>query len=114
MGWRNYATTQQPTSASFDNPSFPLASADNYARYFLGAALPFTTPFTTVSASGTLNGRTDQAVMSRQELIKLQRTIGIQPEPASIPRDLFPRNESAGARLAPADRYISRRKVGHE
>jgi Putative Ig domain len=79
MGWRNYATTQQPTSASFDSPSFPLVSADNYARYFLGAALPFTTPFTTVSTA-VVNppspGRTDQAVMSRQELIKLQRTIG--------------------------------------
>jgi putative Ig domain-containing protein len=79
MGWRNYATTQQPTSASFNSPSFPLVSADNYARYFLGAALPFTTPFTTVSTA-VVNppspGRTDQAVMSRQELIKLQRTIG--------------------------------------
>src|SRR4029077_15056368 len=48
MGWRNYATTQQ-SGASFDNPSFALASADNYASYFLGAALPFTTAFTTVS-----------------------------------------------------------------
>jgi Putative Ig domain len=75
MGWRNYATTQQPTSASFDNPSFILAAADNYARYFLGAALPFTVPFTTVSTT-VRNGRTDQAVITRQELIKLQRTIG--------------------------------------
>jgi hypothetical protein len=79
MGWRNYATTVQPTSASFDNPSFLLASADNYAQYFLGAFPPpnyvFTTPFTTVS-TGVVNSRTDQAVMTRQELIKLQRTIG--------------------------------------
>jgi hypothetical protein len=78
MGWRNYVTTQQ-TSPSFDSPSFPLGSADNYARYFLGAALPFTTAFTTVSAATPAPpapGRTDQAVMSRQELIKLQRTIG--------------------------------------
>jgi hypothetical protein len=77
MGWRNYATTQQPGSASFDNPSFLLASADNYARYFLGAIPPFTTPFTTVPT--TVWGppwRTDQAVMTRQELIRLQRTIG--------------------------------------
>src|SRR5581483_8832410 len=61
MGWRNYATTQQP-SASFDNPSFPpdLTHVDLYARYFLGPVLPFTAPFTTVS--GTVWGtppRTD-------------------------------------------------------
>ncbi len=74
MGWRNYATTQQPTGASFDNPSFLLASADNYARYFLGATPPFTTSFTTVSTA-VQNSRTDQAVMTRQELIKLQRTL---------------------------------------
>src|SRR4030095_11180625 len=47
MGWRNYATTGQ-TGASFNNPLFLLASADNYARYFLGAKAPFGTPFTTV------------------------------------------------------------------
>jgi hypothetical protein len=76
MGWRNYATTQQ-TGASFGNPSFVLASADNYARYFLGAIPPFTTPFTTVSAvSWGTPPRTDQALMTRQELIRLQRTIG--------------------------------------
>jgi len=74
MGWRNYATTQQ-TGASFNNPSFLLASADNYAQYFLGAIPPFTTPFTLVS-TGVVNNRTDQAVMTRQELIRLQRTIG--------------------------------------
>ncbi len=74
MGWRNYATTQQ-TGASFNNPSFPSPAPDTYARYFLGAALPFATPFTTVS-TGVANNRTDQGVMSRQELIKLQRTIG--------------------------------------
>jgi hypothetical protein len=78
MGWRNYATTQQPTSASFDNPSFILASADNYARYFLGAIPPFGTPFTTVPIT-VVNNRTDQAVMTRQELIRLQRTIGFSP-----------------------------------
>src|SRR5581483_6524223 len=82
MGWRNYATTQQPTSATFDNPSLPLGSADYYAKYFLGAFPPpsyvFATPFTTVSGvPDPLNPtRTDQAVMTRQELISLQRTIG--------------------------------------
>jgi Putative Ig domain len=80
MGWRNYATTQQPTSASFDSPSFLLASADNYARYFIGNPVPpyfppYTTPFTTVSTA-VQNQRTDQGTITRQELIKLQRTIG--------------------------------------
>jgi hypothetical protein len=82
MGWRNYATTQQPPSASFDNPQFLLATADNFAQYFLGSFPPpnyvFTTPFTIVSAvpDPANPSRTDQAVMTRQELIKLQRTIG--------------------------------------
>ena len=83
-GWRNYATTQQPPSASFTSPSFPLVSADNYARYFIGSAVspylpPYITPYTTVRndlPGAVVNGRTDQALMTRQELIKLQRTIG--------------------------------------
>ena len=80
MGWRNYATTQQ-TGASFDNPSFVLASADYYAAYFLGGIPPFTTPFTSVpiTAVNCPNCRTDQAVMTRQQLIRLQRTIGFSP-----------------------------------
>jgi Putative Ig domain len=73
MGWRNYATTQQ-TGASFNTPVFAIASADNYARNFLGAAYPLATSFTTVSTA-VQNNRTDQAAMNRQELIKLQRTI---------------------------------------
>jgi hypothetical protein len=85
MGWRNCATTQQ-TGASFDNPSFLLASADNYARYFLGATPPFTTPFTTVSTA-VVNNRTDQAVMTRQELIKLQRTL--DNPPGQLPQSLL-------------------------
>jgi hypothetical protein len=77
MFWRNYATTQQPTSASFNSPSFPAVAAteDLYAKNFLGAAYPLITSFTTVSTA-LQNNRTDQAAMSRQELIKLQRTIG--------------------------------------
>jgi Putative Ig domain len=73
MGWRNYATTQQ--TGSFDIPLFPLGNADFYARNFLGAAYPLATSFTTVSTA-VQNNRTDQGAMNRQELIKLQRTIG--------------------------------------
>src|SRR5438094_1562646 len=76
MGWRNYATTQQ-TDASFDNPSFPSPAPDTYAHYFLGAVAPFTAPYTAVSAvSWGTPARTDQAMINRQELIRLQRTIG--------------------------------------
>jgi hypothetical protein len=88
MGWRNYATTEQSPAPFFPggNPWFPLGPnptatppapdwADLYAQYFLGAIPPFFTPYTTVSTK-VKNGRTDQAVMTRQELIKLQRTIG--------------------------------------
>jgi putative Ig domain-containing protein len=77
MGWRNYATTQQ-TAAFFpnSNPTFLLASADNYARYFLGEKPPFTQPYTAVSTTVSANNRTDQAVMTRQELIRLQRALG--------------------------------------
>ena len=60
---------------SFNNPSFPLGNADFYASNFLGAAYPLATSFTTVSTA-VQNNRTDQAAMTRQELIKLQRTIG--------------------------------------
>jgi hypothetical protein len=80
MGWRNLSTTQQ-SGASFDTPSFLLASADNYARYFLGAIPPFTTPFTGVSTAAWCSpspcpqGRTDQAVMTRRQLITLQRAL---------------------------------------
>src|SRR5256886_9367382 len=91
MGWRNYATTQQPTSASFDNPSFLLASADNFARYFLGAVPPFTTPFTTVPIT-VQNARTDQGVMSRLELLKLQRTLCTDPVTGSYDDTKFPQS----------------------
>ena len=74
MGWRNFATTKQPSSAHFDTPSFGLGDADLYANYFLGQQPPFTLPYTAVSNT-IQNNRTDQAVMTRQELIRLQRTL---------------------------------------
>jgi hypothetical protein len=78
MGWRNYATSKQPSSARFDTPSFPSPAPDFFANYFLGQQPPFTLPYTTVSNT-VQNNRTDQAVMTRQELIKLQRTIDNPP-----------------------------------
>ena len=82
MGWRNYATTHQP-AAFFPNgnPWFPPApdyppdpTKDLFAKNFLGAAYPLATSFTTVSTA-VQNNRTDQAAMSRQQLIKLQRSL---------------------------------------
>ena len=79
MGWRNYATTQQAGTFFLNSPpSFPLANADFYARNFLGAAYPLATSFITVPTA-VQNNRTDQAVMTRQELIKLQRSVNNPP-----------------------------------
>ncbi len=99
MGWRNYATTQQPGSATFLNPWFPppdpnnwgrcdlVTTEDLYARYFLGT-IPFSAPFTAVSAvSWGTQPRTDQAMMTRQELIKLQRTL--DNPPGQFPQSLL-------------------------
>jgi len=92
MGWRNYATTQQ-TGASFNSPSFASTTPapDFYARYFLGERPPFNVPYTTVSTT-VQNGRTDQAVMTRQELIKLQRTLCTDPVTGSYDDTKFPQN----------------------
>ena len=110
MGWRNYATTQQ-TGVSFDTPSFPpdLTHTEYYARNFLGAIPPFTTPFTTVSTA-VANNRTDQAVMTRQELIKLQRTIGFSQSLLQY-LGTFSRERN---RPAPDWSQTLAHKVGHE
>jgi hypothetical protein len=89
MGWRNYATTKQP-GAFFpnNNPSFPPdpVAEDLYARYFLGEKPPFSRPFTAVSTT-VQNGRTDQALMTRQELIRLQRAL--DNPPGQFPQSLL-------------------------
>jgi hypothetical protein len=96
MGWRNLSTTQQ-TGASFDTPSFLLASADNYARYFLGAVPPFTTPFIAVPAvawcsPAPCQARTDQAMMTRQQLIRFQRALCTDPVTGSYDGTKFPQS----------------------
>jgi len=83
VGWRNYATTQQP--ASFfpaSNPSFlgNQNRQDNYGSSLLDFGdPPYPTPcpvypFTSV-ATDTSSSRTDQAVMTRQELLKLRSSL---------------------------------------
>src|SRR5205823_8984899 len=84
VGWRNYATTQQ-TSSFFATatPSFlgNLNRQDNYGSYLLDFGdPPYPTPcpiypFTSV-ATDTSSSRTDQAVMTRQELLKLRSSLG--------------------------------------
>src|SRR6266496_2436271 len=84
VGWRNYATTQQP--ASFfpaGNPSFlgNQNRQDNYGSSLLDfgdppyptpcPVYPFTSVATDTIGSGSL-ARTDQAFMTRQELLKLR------------------------------------------
>ncbi len=95
MGWRNYATTQQPSAFFFNNgnPWFPTGpdipadpTKDLYARYFLGGMPPFNTPFTSVPVT-VQNGRSDQAMMNRQELIRLQRTL--DNPPGQFPQSLL-------------------------
>src|SRR5262249_59386846 len=111
MGWRNYATTRQ-TGASFipNSPSFALASADNYANYFLGQRPPFTAPFTTVSAVSWappgLPPRTDQAVMTRRGIKKPPTTPQNPPRqfpPSHLPhpRTDFPAPQQPTPQLPP-------------
>jgi len=94
VGWRNYATTNR-TFNNFPsgNPGFSgetsSANQDNYGSYLLYFGdPPFTIesfadklaasiyPFTTVaSETDSSNSRTDQRLMNRQQLLKLQRSI---------------------------------------
>jgi hypothetical protein len=78
VGWRNFATTGQ-SDGSFGSPSFlgNLSRQDTYGSYLLDFGdPPFPTPcplypFTSV-ATDISNLRTDQAFMTRQELLKLR------------------------------------------
>jgi hypothetical protein len=68
IGWRNYATVQ-PTGA-FPNFTFNATSSLAFATYFLDTARNFGTVATAVSG-----GRTDQAFVSRAQLIQLRADI---------------------------------------
>jgi hypothetical protein len=94
VGWRNYATTLQSFSGFPSTaPSFTTACTqqDSYGSYLLDfgdppfsfdldnqpvpiSAYPFTSVYPMTSSS-----RTDQAVMTRQELLKLERTLDNPP-----------------------------------
>jgi hypothetical protein len=91
VGWRNYATTQQSfsgfpsTAPSFTTACAPQDSYGDYLIYF--GEPPFTFditdqpvpissyPFSAVYPAIS-NSRTDQAFMTRQELLRLQSSVG--------------------------------------
>lgn len=66
VGWRNYATAQP--GGYFGNFTFGATSGSNWLNNFV---LSNTTGFTKVSGTVASSGQTDQALLSRQELIKL-------------------------------------------
>jgi hypothetical protein len=96
VGWRNYAMTQR-TGANFGNfnPTYAgetnCAPQDFYGSYLLyfgdppfsieslsDKLLASNYPFTSV-ANYVSNNRTDQALMTRQELLRLRSSLGFSP-----------------------------------
>jgi hypothetical protein len=92
VGWRNYATAQRTPPANFDNPLFAgetnCTNQDIYGSYLLYFGDPpfsienmtdlltsSSYPFTAVYP-GSSSGRTDQALMTRQELLKMRSALG--------------------------------------
>jgi hypothetical protein len=85
VGWRNWATTQQPGGASFGSANFSSGNLrnrqDTYGSYLLDFGdPPYQTPCPTLPFSSVDNinqqaGRTDQAFMTRQELLKLRSSL---------------------------------------
>jgi hypothetical protein len=87
VGWRNYGTTKQ-TATSFRRFSFqldPNAQQDTWGSYLLdfGDAPysdPSIYPFISVPSDFPSNDRTDQAFMTRKELLRLQGSIGFSQD----------------------------------
>ncbi|MDQ3219555.1 MAG: hypothetical protein M3Q26_02235 [Acidobacteriota bacterium] len=77
VGWRNFATTQQPSSSPFPTGfSFNSATTTVYNQYVLGR----TDGFMKINAAvwtkpgSNPNPRTDQAFLSRQQLLEFRRS----------------------------------------
>jgi hypothetical protein len=79
VGWRNYATVRPYStfpSFTFDLPTFVGGTGTRFVNYFAGnPQIGTSQDFGTVSTTVHLN-RTDQAFITRTELIKLQREAG--------------------------------------
>lgn len=86
-GWRNYGTTKQ-TATSFRRFSFqldPNSQQDAWGSYLLDFGdAPYTDPsiypFTSVPSDFPSSSRTDQAFMTRKELLRLQGSIGFSQD----------------------------------
>jgi hypothetical protein len=87
VGWRNYGTTKQ-TATSFRRFSFqldPNSQQDSWGSYLLdfGDAPysdPLVCPFISVPSDFPSYSRTDQAFMTRKELLRLQGSIGFSQD----------------------------------
>lgn len=79
VGWRNYATIHPYSTFpnfTFDLPTFVGGTGTRFVNYFAGnPRIGTSQDFRTVSTTVYLN-RTDQAFITRTELIKLQREAG--------------------------------------
>jgi hypothetical protein len=79
VGWRNLATVRPSAvfpNFTFDPPTFAGGTGTRFVNQFAGnPAIGLSQDFRTVSTSVYLN-RTDQAFLTRTELIKLQRDAG--------------------------------------
>lgn len=79
VGWRNYATVH-PSSTfpnfTFDFPSFAGGTGTRFVNYFAGNPRVGTSHDFTRVAPTTYLDRTDQAFLTRSELIKLQQEAG--------------------------------------
>jgi hypothetical protein len=79
VGWRNYATIHPYSTFpnfTFDLPTFAGGTGTRFVNYFAGnPQIGTSQDFKTVAATVYLN-RTDQAFITRTELIKLQREAG--------------------------------------
>ena len=87
VGWRNYGTTKQ-TATTFRRFSFqldPSTQQDTWGSYLLDFGdAPYTDPsiysFTSVPSDFPSYSRTDQAFMTRKELLRLQGSIGFSQD----------------------------------
>jgi hypothetical protein len=88
VGFRHYATTQQSNTTSALNFSFSATAITNFVDYYLGSARTgisrsFLTP-NSISTGGGAFIRTDQAIVTRQELIALRNAGAAVAHPNSL------------------------------